>query len=354
MRQSRKLDHLKYSLALKDGPNGSGFSDISLVHNCLPNLSWNDIDISTSIAGISLSHPLIINAITGGANDVTSINECIAEFASLTNTAMAIGSQYAALENPEVQHSYKVVRQKNPHGVIFANLGAYVTPEQAQIAVDMIEAQGIQIHLNVAQEIMMTEGDRDFTGYLANIASIVDKVNVPVIIKEVGCGIAREQAILLSDIGVKAIDVGGTGGTNFLAIEAARSQLEANLETLSWGIPTAISAAEIISVLPNHIDMMVSGGIRTSLDVVKSLALGGAATGMATPIVRMLYEKDIDYAVSWLQQFLHEIQRYMLLLGADNIRQLGKTPLIISGYSKDWLMARGIDVTKYAINRKHG
>jgi isopentenyl-diphosphate delta-isomerase len=354
VRQSRKLDHLKYSLVLKDGPNDNGFSDISLIHNCLPNLSWNDIDISTSIAGIPLCQPLIINAITGGANDVTSINERIAEFASITNTAMAIGSQYAALENPEVQHSYKVVRKKNPHGIIFANVGAYATPEQAQMAVDMIDAQGIQIHLNVAQEIMMTEGDRDFTGYLANIASIVNKVNVPVIVKEVGCGIAREQAILLAQIGVKVIDVGGTGGTNFLAIEAARRQLEVNSETLSWGIPTVISAVEVISALPKHIDTMVSGGIRTSLDVVKSLALGGAATGMATPIVRMLYEKGIDYAVSWFQQFVYEIQCYMLLLGAGNVKQLGETPLIISGYSKDWLTTRGIDVTKYAINRKHG
>ncbi len=354
MRQSRKLDHLKYSIALNDGPNTSGFSDISLVHNCLPNLSWNDLDISTSIAGIALSHPLIINAITGGANDVTPINERIAEFASLTNTAMAIGSQYAALENPEVQHSYKIVREKNPKGIIFANLGAYVTPQQAQLAVDMIDAQAIQIHLNVAQEIMMTEGDRDFTGYLANIASIVDKVNVPVIVKEVGCGIAQEQAILLAEIGIKAIDVGGTGGTNFLAIEAARRQSVVNSETLSWGIPTVISAVEVMSVLPKHIDMMVSGGIRTSLDVVKSLALGGAATGMATPIVRMLYEKDMNSAVSWFQQFLHEIQCYMLLLGSANIRELGMTPLIISGYSKEWLMTRGIDITKYAINRKHG
>jgi isopentenyl-diphosphate delta-isomerase len=354
VRQSRKLDHLKYSLALADGPNASGFADITLVHNCLPNLSWNAIDLSSSIAGISLTHPLIINAITGGANDVAAINERIAEFACLTNTAMAIGSQYAALECPEVQHSYKIVRKKNPNGIIFANLGAYVTAEQAQMAVDMVGAQGIQIHLNVAQEIMMTEGDRDFSGYLSNIDKIVNAVKVPVIVKEVGCGIALEQAIMLTDIGIKAIDVGGTGGTNFLAIEAARRQLDTNLETLSWGIPTVISAVETMSVLPKHVDMMVSGGIRSPLDVIKALALGGVATGMATPIVKMLYEKDMDYAVNWFQQFSHEIQCYMLLLGSRNIRELRKTPLVISGYSKEWLTTRGIDVTKYAINRKHG
>ena len=153
------------------------------------------------------------------------MNGHIAEFACLTNTAMAVGSQYAALEDPEVQHSYQIVREKNPDGIIFANLGAHATPMQAQLAVDMIHAQAIQIHLNPAQEFMMAEGDRDFSGYLKNIAKIVESVKVPVIVKEVGCGIAKEQAALLAEVGVKAIDVGGMGGTNFLAIEAARSQL---------------------------------------------------------------------------------------------------------------------------------
>lgn len=355
MRQSRKLDHLKYSLALSDGPNASGFADLSLIHNCLPDLSLNDIAVSSSLAGISLTHPLVINAITGGASDVTAINERLAEFASLTNTPMAVGSQYAGLEHREVQDSYKIVRKKNPNGVIFANLGAYVNPEQAQMAVDMIDAQAIQIHLNPAQEIMMSEGDRDFTGYLTNIENIVKTVNVPVIVKEVGCGIAKEQAALLAGIGIKAIDVGGAGGTNFLAIEAARRQLDTNIEILSWGIPTVISAVEVMSVLPEKIDMMVSGGIRTSLDVVKCLALGGVAAGIATPIVKMLCEESVEHAVNWFQQFLQEIRYYMLLAGAKNVEQLRKTPFIISGYSKDWLTARGIDITKYAVkSKKHG
>ena len=353
MRQSRKLDHLKYSLSLADGPGLSGFSDIALVHNCLPNVAWNELDISSSLAGIPINKPLIINAITGGAHDVTTVNGRIAEFARLTNTAMAVGSQYAALEDPEVEQSYKIVREKNPDGIIFANLGAYATPRQAKLAVDMINAQAIQIHLNPAQELMMTEGDRDFSGYLTNIAKIVESVKVPVIVKEVGCGIAKEQVQLLAETGIKAIDIGGMGGTNFLAIEAARSQMKIDPEVLSWGIPTAISAIETMAVLPKQLDMMVSGGVRTSLDVVKSLALGGAAVGMATPVIRMLYEKDIEYAVSWFEHFLHEIKCYMLLSGAANIRDLVKVPVVITGYSREWLVARGVDIGKYGLAKKH-
>lgn len=351
MRQSRKLDHIKYSLSLADGPGISGFADIGLVHNCLPNLGWNELDISSSIAGISITNPLIINAITGGAHDVTTVNGQIAEFARLTNTAMAVGSQFSALEYPEVEQSYKIVREKNPNGIIFANLGAYATPRQAQLAVEMIDAQAIQIHLNVAQELLMTEGDRDFAGYLSNIAKIVQSVNVPVIVKEVGCGIAKEQAQLLATIGIKAIDVGGMGGTNFLAIEAARSQLKIHSETLNWGIPTAISAVEIMSVLPQHMDMMVSGGIRTALDVVKSLALGGTAVGVATPIIRLLHEKDIEDAVSWFNNLLHEIKCYMLLSGTATLKDLAKIPVVITGYTKEWLMNRGIDTIQYGIRK---
>ena len=347
MRQSRKLDHLTYSLSLSDGPGDTGFSDISLVHNCLPNLRWNELELKSSIAGIPIQNPLIINAITGGAHDVTKVNERIAEFACLTNTVMAVGSQYAAIEDPEVRHSYQVVRKKNPDGIIFANVGAYVTPAEAQLAVDMIGAQALQIHLNVAQELIMTEGDREFSGYLKNISSIVEKVHVPVIVKEVGCGISKEQATLLSQVGIKGIDVGGMGGTNFLAIEAARSKMAIESEMLHWGIPTVISAIETMSVLPPQIDMMVSGGVRTSLDVVKSLALGGVAVGMATPIIRMLKQQDMDSTVQWFDDFMHEIKCYMLLSGAANIKKIANIPVVITGYTREWLNARNIDITTY-------
>jgi isopentenyl-diphosphate delta-isomerase len=354
VRQSRKLDHLKYSLLLPDGPALSSFADLTVIHNCLPNLSWSDIQLASRIAGIHLNHPVILNAITGGAEDVKAVNAHLAEFACLTHSAMAVGSQYAALEDLQVQESYKIVRKINPDGLILANLGAHATPQQAQQAIEMIGAQMIQIHLNVAQEIIMVEGDRDFSRYLDNIAAIASKVDVPVIVKEVGCGIASEQVLAIAKTGVKAIDTGGTGGTNFMAIEAARSQTDLKVETLHWGIPTAISAIEAAVVLPADMDLMVSGGVRTPLDVVKSLAVGACAVGMAAPIVKMVCEQGVESTVNWFTCFLEDVKRYMLLSGVAHIEDLTKVPLVISGYSKDWLTARGIDITKYAVRKKHG
>jgi isopentenyl-diphosphate delta-isomerase len=341
-RQSRKLEHLKYSLLLEDGPAAAGFTDFHLIHNCLPDLAWRDIDVSTAVAGIPLPQPVIINAITGGAADVTAVNRELAEFARQTGTAIAVGSQYAAIEDKSAAESYKIVRKTNPNGVIFANLGAHAVPDAARYAVEMIGAQAIQIHLNAGQEIIMSEGDRDFCGYLSHIEAIVEKVDVPVIVKEVGCGIGREQAKALVNIGVKAIDVGGTGGTNFLAIEAARGQLKLDAELLAWGIPTAIAAVEAVSVTESAVDVVVSGGVRTPLDVVKSLSIGGAAAGIAGPILKTLRDKDLDGAVHWYENFILDIKRFMLLVG----------PIIITGFSREWLSARGINTVKLATRKK--
>ena len=347
MRQSRKMDHLKYTLELGDGPGTTGFSDLTLIHNCLTGLAWDQITLATSFAGLNLKHPIIFNAITGGATDVTIINSRIASLAKLTGSAMAVGSQFSALESRDVWESYEVVRRIYPDGIVFANIGAYATVEQARIAVDMIGANALQIHLNVAQEIIMTEGDRDFRGYLENIANIAAKLTVPVIAKEVGCGISREAAASLSQTGIRAIDIAGRGGTNFVAIEAARANISLHDEIIAWGIPTAISAFEVASVLPKQVGLIVSGGIRTPQDCIKAMAIGGSAIASAAPILRVLQGTSPDEAAQWLDDMLFQLKRLMLLVGASNISKLQTIPIMISGFTREWLTARNIEVTQY-------
>lgn len=353
IRQSRKLEHLKYSLLLDDGPAAAGFADFHLIHNCLPDLNWQDIVVNTSIAGISLSQPVIVNAITGGAADVLEVNRELAEFAHATGAAMAVGSQYSAIENSSIAETYKIVRKVNPDGVLFANLGAHASIEDARYAVEMIGAQAIQIHLNAGQEIIMSEGDRHFRGYLSQIEAIVQKINVPVIVKEVGCGIAYEQALALAAAGVQVIDVGGAGGTNFLAIEAARSQLTLDAELTAWGIPTALAAVEVLAAAGPAIDVIVSGGIRTPLDAVKALALGGMAAGIAGPVLKTIKHQGLPGAINWYADFVTDIKRIMLLLGARTIRELHTVPVVITGASQEWLTARDLNPTQFAQRKKH-
>lgn len=339
IRQSRKLDHIRCTLSMKDQPEKTGFSEVHLIHNCLPEIDFAHISLKTDVGGCCLDHPIILNAMTGGAQDVARVNENLAVFARETRSAMAVGSQCAALERPEVQSSYQIVRRVNPKGIIFANLGSYASPDDAERAVDMIEAQALQIHLNAGQEIMMPEGDRNFQGALERISKICSTLSVPVIVKEVGCGVAKEQVALLAQTGAKVIDVGGFGGTNFMAIEASRSP-DFDEELTQWGIPTVISVLEAKSVLSKDMDIIVSGGVRQASDIVKSLILGGKAVAIAGSVLREIETKSLDETISAYQHKLEALKKYLFLLGVTKISDLKTSPYVLSGFVHNWAKAR--------------
>lgn len=235
-RESRKLDHIRYALCVGDGPCASGFSDVHLLHHCLSGICRNEVDLTCLLPGLpALAHPIIINAITGGADAVAKINESLAIVARETGSAMAVGSQFGTVRTGLHRDSYTIVRKCNPKGLIFANLSAFASVEQAKAAIDMISADALQIHLNPAQELAMEEGDRDFSNCLSHIEAMVQGVGVPVIVKETGCGMAKKEAQDLLDVGVTLLDIGGAGGTNFPAIEHQRYP-EGN-EELGMGHP---------------------------------------------------------------------------------------------------------------------
>lgn len=348
LRQSRKLDHINETLLLNDGPSDTRFSDFNLIHNCLPELALQDINLATHVAGINLNHPVIINAITGGTDDVVTINRQLAIVARETATAMAVGSQYGAVSTATGAMSFEIVREVNPAGIIFGNIGAHASLAQAQQAVSMLDAAALQIHLNPAQEIIMPEGDRDFSGYLERIEQAAANLSVPIIVKETGCGISMTQAARLGAAGVAAIDISGVGGTNFMAIEAKRSTLSLAQDELGWGIPTAISAAETITVLPPNIDLIVSGGIRTPLEAVKALVIGANAVAIAAPVLRLIMIDGVDAAIDWVHQFLAEIRRLLLLIGCQNPAKARLAPLVVTGFSRDWLSLRGVPLDQWA------
>ena len=346
-RQSRKADHLEQALALQDGPVETGFADLTLLHNCLPETVGAAVSLQTECAGFQLLHPVIINAMTGGAPDLVRVNARLAEIACRTKSVLAVGSQYAAIEFPEAAESFAVVRRVNADGLIWANIGAYADVSAAGRAVDMIRADALQVHLNAAQETCMQEGDSDYTGWLRNIEAMARELDVPLIVKETGCGMAREQVRLLAEVGVRAVDIGGAGGTNFVAIESARKPSPASKDFMFWGIPAAISALEAADILPPEVDLIVSGGVRTPLDALKSFALGAVAVGIAAPILRLSEGQNAAVAVNWLESYLQGMKMGLLTLGHKTLRELAAHPLIITGQVAEWLAARGISPAKY-------
>ena len=346
MISDRKLEHLlickNYDVEFKN--KTTGFEDIELIHNALPEIDKNDIDLSTSVFGKKLDSPLFITAITGGHPFSKEINEQLAIVAEENNIALGVGSQRAACEHPELEDTYSVVRDNAPDCLLIGNIGA---PQLnlANKAVEILDADILAIHLNPLQESIQPEGDLDARGYLDLISKITDAVDIPVMAKETGCGISGDTARQLADAGVSFIDIEGAGGTSWAAVETYRAEDRYYGELFwDWGIPTAISTAEVV----NNVDIPVisSGGIRSGLEAAKAIALGADSVGMALPFLK----KSISHEE--LTQFIHKfndsLRIAMFLVGANNIEELKQSKLVVRGKTREWLNERGINTKNYS------
>ncbi|WP_243734943.1 type 2 isopentenyl-diphosphate Delta-isomerase [Paenibacillus turpanensis] len=342
---SRKMDHVEHALGI--GQSGRhGFDDITFVHQCIIDLSMDEVKLDTSLGTIAIEAPIYINAMTGGSTETEQINRELAIAAAQARIPMAVGSQMSALKHAEVEQSYRIVREMNPNGIVLANLGSEATVDQALRAIDMLEANMLQIHLNIMQELIMPEGDRNFSGMLGRIESIVKASPVPVMVKEVGFGIMREGARKLRDAGVSVIDCGGSGGTNFAAIENARRE-QAMPWLNGWGHPTAIALLESLSVYPRG-SVTATGGISGVLEAGKALALGASAVGMAGAFLRVLRSEGLDALVALIEQTKQELKLLMTALGARSVPELWDKPLVITGPVERWCRQRGINTVDFA------
>ncbi|HHV26298.1 MAG TPA: type 2 isopentenyl-diphosphate Delta-isomerase [Tissierellia bacterium] len=332
-RKNRKIEHIKFYLK-SEHENSTLFEDIYLEHNALPELSFEDINTKTLFLNKKVDYPIMINAITGGTDFSQEINRQLSCVASEFNIPIAVGSQTIALYDEKSRESFKVVRKIMKDGVVIGNLGSTATVEEAKVAIDMIEADALQLHLNVAQELIMNEGDRDFKCILNNIENIVKNINKPLIVKEVGFGISKDVAKRLNDIGVSYIDISGSGGTNFIEIEGIRRDDIDFTDLYSWGIPTALSLIKCIAVNKN-LNIIASGGIKSSQDIVKSLCIGASMVGISGEILKRLLEGGYDLAYNYIEGLTHKLKILMLLLGKKDIEELTKTPYKVKGELKE-------------------
>lgn len=348
-REKRKNEHLHYAVQLEQNFSNSGLDEIHLIPDSLPELDLDEIDMTTSLGKLQLRYPIIINAITGGTAEAKKINYFLAQTAKICELPIAVGSQTAALDNKGLMETFEIVRKVHPQGLVFANVGAYISVDRAKTAVEMLEADALQIHLNVPQELAMAEGDRSFRGYLENIYLIKKELNVPIIVKEVGFGLSREAVKKLKEIGISLIDIGGKGGTNFIAIEKAREQISLEKEVfLDWGLPTAVSLLESLEELGSKGQIIASGGITNGLELAKVLALGAQAGGIAGLFLKTLVLDGEKALIAKAEEIKRELRTAMLMVGAKSISDLQRKPLVILGNTAEWIKQRGINISEYA------
>lgn len=342
----RKDEHVSLAKAFHKAKANS-FDDVRIIHQSMPNSNYAETSIATTILGKEQSSPFFINAMTGGSEKTGYINQELAILARETGLMLATGSISAALRDPSVAETFTVARKKNPNGIILANIGAGSSLENAKRGVDLLQADALQIHLNAPQEIVMPEGDREFTNWLSLIEEIVAGLDVPVIVKEVGFGMSRQTILQLLNVGVTTIDIAGSGGTSFTQIENARRRKREFSYLSDFGISTVQSLLEANEV-PGFFDLIASGGIRNSYDIFKSLCFGAKTVGISASILNQLLVNDLDETIELIKQWQQELVALYTLVGAKTTEDLKKVPLFLSGESKNWCEARGIDYTKYS------
>ena len=356
--EKRKKDHLEISIKKNVIPETSaGFEDITLIHQTLPELDLSEIDTSIRIFKRKLNLPLIIESMTGGTSKAIKINKMLALCAEQYGLGIGVGSQRAAIENSNLKKTYRVVRDFAPNALVFANIGCPQLSknygiEEAKKAIDMIEADALMIHSNPLQESIQLEGEPNFNGVLSKIAEICSNLDIPIVLKETGSGISKEVALLIEKAGVKSIDVGGLGGTSwslveyFRAIKAGKKIQQRLGNTFrNWGIPTCVSLVE--AARTTNLIIISSGGLRSGLDIAKSIALGASVGGMALPILKAAMQGN-KFLNEIVETLIQEFRLSMFLVGAKDVNTLQKVPLIIKNDTANSLNERGFSTEEYA------
>ncbi|WP_025732574.1 type 2 isopentenyl-diphosphate Delta-isomerase [Carnimonas nigrificans] len=343
----RKDDHVAHAEALFKESRHNEFDDLEFVHHSLPGIDCDQVALETSVGSFEWSLPFYINGMTGGSQKTGEINRQLGEVASATGLAIATGSQSAALKNPELRDTFSTLRKHNPHGFVMGNVGVDTSPELAEQAVEMLDADALQVHINAPQELVMPEGDRHFSAWLDNLAAIRERVGVPVIAKEVGFGMSDTTIRLLQERGITLIDVSGRGGTDFIAIENLRRPV-AELDYIKgWGQSAAASLIEAAPVV-NSAQLLASGGVRTPLDVVKALALGAKAVGVSGQVLHTLMNQGPEALIAMLEEWKQQLRTLMTMIGAANVASLQHSDLLLRGRLREYCELRGLNPAGYA------
>ena len=340
--EQRKADHLDLcatdEVAFKE--RTTLLECVRLVHQSLPEASFDSIDTRVRLLGKELRAPLLIAAMTGGHERAAQINQELASIANELGYAFGLGSQRAMQKQPETSWTYQV-RERAPDALIFGNVGVVqardLTTETIAEMLAEVGADALCVHMNPAMELVQPGGDRDFSRGLETFQRLWAELGMPIIAKETGNGVSREVAARLRAIGIRYADTSGAGGTSWVGVETLRAQGDGRAlgEALwDWGVPTAASVRYCVEA---GMTTIATGGIRTGMDVARAIALGASCAGIARNVYQALLEGGSDGARTFLRRVELELRSIMLLCGAKTIEELQQAPRVVTGELRDWI-----------------
>lgn len=320
------------------------FEDVELVHQPLTETLLDEIDLSAEVLGKRLTYPLVITGMTGGTAEAGRFNREIAALADRLGIGFGVGSQRVMLKHPEVAPTFQV-REVAPNVLLFGNIGIAqareLSRDELRGLVDGIGADALCVHLNTAMEIVQHQGDRDFRGSLDALKRLQGEFGIKVIVKETGCGFARETGMKLAAAGVEWVDVSGAGGTSWVGVETLRNRALKHLGEAfwDWGVPTAASVCELNDL---GLKLMASGGMRTGMQAAKALALGAQVVGVALPVLRAYVAGGVAAVEEYLLGFVAELRAAVMLCGCARAADLRPDHAVIGGWLREWVAHRGL------------
>lgn len=337
---SRKSEHLDLCIeddvAFQDKTNL--FEEVHLVHDALPELALDEIDLRTELVGKTLKAPLVIAAMTGGVERANAINRDLASVAEELGIGFALGSQRPLLSHG-IEDGYRV-RDVAPTALVLGNIGLVQAKDTTTAVlgriVELVGADALCLHLNPAMEVVQPGGDRDFKGGLDAIARIARELPVPVIVKETGCGLSRRAGERIRECGVQWVDTSGAGGTSWVGVETKRAKATKALgeRFWDWGIPTAASVLQLRGL---GLGVVATGGMTDGLMIARGLALGARAGGIARPFLQAHAQGGIDAVRTLATNVIEEIRLACLLTGSRTPADLAKTPVVLGPRLQRWL-----------------
>jgi len=335
----RKDEHLDIVLKKDVAPiwASTGLDRIAFEHVAAPEISMADVDLSTTFLGRAMRAPLLVSSMTGGPTRAAAINASIAEACGELGIAFGVGSQRVALEAAGDDGLGRDLRTKAGPVPILGNLGAAQLRESggidmAIVAVEMIEADAIIIHFNPLQEAVQSGGDTDWSGVFKAVEALCRQCPVPVMAKEVGAGISATMARRLIEAGVSVIDVAGSGGTSWAAVEAERADSPRQRMVAEafrdWGIPTARAIVDVRRACPDAV-IVASGGIKNGIDVAKSIRLGADVVGQAGGVLSAAMAGP-QALVDHLSVTVDQLRIACFCTGSGDLRALRRARMISS------------------------
>ena len=334
---TRKKEHLELckTNAVQFKEKTSGFEKYDFLHAALSEVQIEKIDLSKKFFGKKVSYPFLISCMTGGTTEGENINLQLAEVAAELNIPLGLGSLRFALETTQYDEHFKQIRKAAKDVPILGNIGGAQLVRMKSFKplfslLDKVQSDVLVVHLNPLQELLQKNGEPDFYGIKKSLQKLVKQSQIPIIVKEVGSGISKKVSQALLDIGISGIDVAGAGGTSWAGVEILRNKQPVENPFWDWGIPTSFCIKTIAELKKENKFMLIgSGGINTSFDVAKALALGADFAASARTILQTLLKSREPGVISLIKDWFEDVKRIMFLTDSQNLRSFGKGKLIL-------------------------